>query len=248
MSRGSRNLLLLHLAANALLLWLAYEWLSVDESSTGKLALSSVDAAAILTLWVWLHSATLVFFRLGAAPRINDAFRMALRHLPLLVLGALLALGLYAMVSQAQQATAKPAFQFASWLTMTLRKPVKPAAVTRMFQAAFWILRWAVLPALLLPLASALAGTGWRGWREISGRRSLRYWILVPLLTACGLWLPFVILGWKPRMSSFELEATSFTVRAVVSYLLAVGALLALAVATSRGRPLFSHEITVPKP
>ena len=88
MIRRHRKLLLLHLVANALLLWLAYEWLGVDESTTGKLLLSGVDALAILSLVCWLYGASMVWFH-TKEPRLNESFRTALRHLGgLLVLAA----------------------------------------------------------------------------------------------------------------------------------------------------------------
>ena len=73
MSAATRKLCLLHLAANALLLWLGYEWLGVAESTRLRLALSAVDALAILALVCWLHGATFAYFR--DEPKINDAFR-----------------------------------------------------------------------------------------------------------------------------------------------------------------------------
>ena len=49
---------MLHLVANALLLWLGYEWLGVGESTALRLAWSALDALAILALVCWLHGAT----------------------------------------------------------------------------------------------------------------------------------------------------------------------------------------------
>ena len=92
MIRRNSKLLVLHLVANALLLWLAYEWLGVDESSTGRLLLSAMDAVAILALFCWLYGATLVWFH-APAPRLNESFRTALRHI-----GGLLALAIAGFV------------------------------------------------------------------------------------------------------------------------------------------------------
>ena len=76
----TRKLFLLHLVANALLLWLGYDWLGVGESTRLRLAWSGLDALAILALVCWFHGATLVFFRKHGELKINEAFRAALRQ------------------------------------------------------------------------------------------------------------------------------------------------------------------------
>src|ERR1017187_4625513 len=235
MSAASRKLFLLHLVANALLLWLGYEWLGVGESTRPRLLFSALDALAILALACWFHGATLVFFRTGGSePKINGAFRTALRHVPALLVAAILVLVLYGLVGWAAAASGQPAFRLASWLTLKLRTPVKPATMARIFLGGFWIVRWVVLPAGLLPMASGLAARGWRGFGEFSWRGGWRYWLEVPLLLVAGLWLPFVVLGWVPVVSGFTLEMVSFAVRMLAAYLLFVGAVWTLEWVTAR--------------
>jgi hypothetical protein len=237
MSNSSRKLLGLHLVANALLLWLGYEWLGVGESTRLRLAWSGLDALAILALVCWLHGATLVFFRKESEPRINDAFRAALRHVPALLAAAILVLALYGLLAWAAGASGQPAFRLASWLTLKLRAPVKPAMVTRIFLGACWIVRWVVLPAALLPMASGIAERGWRGFSEFNWRSGWRYWLEVPLLLTVGLLVPFVVLGWVPAVGGFTLEVVSFLSRALVAYLLFVGAIWTLERLTAGRRP-----------
>ena len=228
MSTSVRKLFLLHLVANALLLWLGYEWLGVGESTRLRLAWSGLDALAILALVCWFHGATLVYFRKRGELRINDSFRAALRHVPALLTAAILVLALYGLLAWAAGASGQPAFRLASWLTLKLRTPVNPAMVARIFQGAFWIVRWVVLPTALLPLASGIAERGWRGFGEFSWRSGWRYWLEVPLLLVAGLLLPFVVLGWVPAVSGFTLEVVSFAVRMLVAYVLFVGSIWTL--------------------
>ncbi len=228
MSGARRRLFLLHLVANALLLWLGYEWLGVGESTRMRLVWSAVDALAILGLVCWFHGATLVFFRKGGEATINDAFRVALRHIPALVTAAVAVLALYGLLAWAAGASGQPAFRLASWLTLKLRTPVRPATVARVFLGGFWLVRWMVLPVALLPMASGIAARGWRGFSEFTWRGGWRYWLEVPLLLAAGLLLPFVLLGWVPAVSGFAMEVVSFSLRMLAAYLLFVGAVWTL--------------------
>ena len=228
MSTPARHVFLLHLLADALLLWLGYEWLGVGESTRLRLLWSALDALAILALLCWFHGATLVFFRKEGELKINDAFRTALRHVPALLAAAILVVALYGLLAWTAGASGQPAFRLASWLTLKLRTPVKPATVARIFLGSFWIVRWVVLPVGLLPMASGIAARGWRGLGEFSWRSGWRYWLEVPLLLVTGFLVPFGLLGWVPAVSGFTLEVVSFSVRMLVAYLLFVGALWTL--------------------
>ena len=181
----------------------------------------------VLALTCWFHGATLVFFREGELG-IKNAFAASLRQVPALLAAAILVLALYGLVAWAAGASGQPAFRLASWLTLKLRTPVKPATVARIFLGGFWIVRWVLLPVVLLPVASGIAAHGWRGVVEIRGQSRWRYWLEVPLLLVAGLLLPFVVLGWVPGVSGFAIEAVSFAVRMLVAYLLFVGAMWTL--------------------
>jgi hypothetical protein len=227
MSRVARKFFLLQLVFNALLLWVAYEWLGVGESTRLRLLWSALCALAILALACWFHGATLVFFR-GGELGIKDAFAASMRRVPALLAAAILVLALYGLVAWAASASGQPAFRLASWLTLKFRTPVKPVTVARIFLGGFWVVRWVLLPVALLPVASGIAAHGWRGAGEISWRCGWRYWLEVPLLLVAGLLLPFVVLGWVPAVSGFALEVISFLMRMLVAYLLFVGAIWTL--------------------
>ena len=227
MIRRHGKLLLLHAAANALLLWLAYEWLGVDETSTGKLVLSAVDALAILTLICWLYGTTLVWFR-SDEPRLNASFRTALRHLGALLLFAVAALAVYGLVARGAGAMPGAAIKVASWMTWTIRRPVKPAAIATVFQTAVWLLRWVALPLLLVPIASAIAAEGRLHYRLRRGH------LWIPLLAVLGLWAPLAIVNWKPGSAGFGLELASFVLRAAMAYVLFLGSMLGMARVAAR--------------
>jgi hypothetical protein len=220
---AARKLFALHLVADALLLWLGYEWLGVAESTRARLIFSTLAALGILATACWFHGATMVFFRQG-----DNAFRTALRHLPVLVAAGVLVLALYGLLAWAAGASGQPAFRLASWLTLKLRTAIKPTTVARIFLVGFWIVRWVVVPVALLPMASGIAARGWRGFGEFTWRRGWRNWLEVPLLLVAGLLLPLVLLNWVPAGGGFAMEVVSFSLRGLVAYVLFVGALWTL--------------------
>jgi hypothetical protein len=238
MSGTTRLFCLVQLLANALLLWLAYEWLTMSESTMTRLAWSGTFALAIVTAATLLHGATFASFRKDAAPGVGPSFRTALRHLLPLLLVVLAALAVYVFLAWWTAYSATPAAKLASWLTLKFRKPVRPAAVLQCLNVILWIVRWVLLPAELLPLFSGVASRGWRGFGEFGWRRYSRLdRLVVPLLVLCGFWLPFRLWNWAPHAQEFAMQMTSFVLRTVAAYLLFVSAAMVLAYRTSHGKP-----------
>jgi hypothetical protein len=238
MSRTTGIFCALQLMANALLLWLAYEWLALPESTEARLVWSAVAALAILAAASWLHGATFTSFRSDGKMGAGEAFRTTLRHLLPLMLMVLAAIAIYWYLAWWAGYSVTPATKLASWLTLEFRKPVRPAIVMRCFNVVLWMVRWVLLPAELLPLFSGVAARGWRGFNEFGWRRYSRlYRLEVPLLTLCALWLPFRLVDWVPRVNGFTMEMVSFVLRMAVAYLLFVSAAMVLAFLTSRGKP-----------
>ena len=250
MNRATTLLGLLHFVANALLLGLGYYWLGLGESSGTRLAWSFLVATVLVCLAVWLHGATFAYFRAGNNSHLPAAIRTALRNLvPLIVLGALV-LCIYVLLERWRDYSAQPAFKIASYLTLKLRKPVKPSAVLRVFNLLLWVLRWAVLPLILLPLAAETSSRGWSGLRHPfqAHAKRLLYWLEVPLLLTCAFCLPFKLINWVPRVNSFGMELTSFLARLIFAYLLFTGAWLLAIFFSSGGKPRFSQPKTVLSP
>jgi hypothetical protein len=155
----------IHLAGNALLLWLGYYWLGLGESRAGALLWSLAVAAVVGCGACWLYGAGFAFF---AGRRVGAAFLAALRNLAPLVVAAIVVVVVYALLARARDAMDNPGFRLASWLTLTLRKPVKPATVQAIFHAVFWVLRWVVVPVLILPVGPAIVSRGWAGFGAVA--------------------------------------------------------------------------------
>jgi hypothetical protein len=246
MTRSTRILAAVHLGANALLLWLGYYWLGIGESRTTSLVWSAVVALVLVWLSCWMHGGTFAYFA-GQGSDLPGAFRTALRNLVAILAALLIILLLYFLLSRWSDYSTQPAFNISSWLTLKIRKPVRPNAVVRIFAAVTWLVRWVVLPVIVLPWLAAIASGGWAGFRRRLVMKRL-YWLQAPLLLLCALWLPFQLMDWVPHMSSFTLEMVSFVIRLLVAYLLFVAAWLLLAFLTSAGKPVLSHPNTVATP
>ncbi|HTQ53037.1 MAG TPA: hypothetical protein VMI94_01175 [Bryobacteraceae bacterium] len=235
-----RILVAIHLAGNALLLWLGYYWLGIGESRGTALAWSALVALTGLLLACHLHGATLAYFAMDKR-RLSSAFRTVTRRLALLTTAVLGLLVIYLLLAQWAVYSAKPAFRIASWLTLTFRRPVKPAAVQSVLDGGLWLVRWVAVPVIALPLLSGIVTGRRRG-------RSLLYWVEVPILLVCGLWLPLKLIAWVPQVSGFGLQMFSLAVRLAIAYLLFVAEWLALEFITSGGRPRVTQPSTAASP
>jgi hypothetical protein len=242
------RLALTQLAGNALLLALGYYWLGLPESTPTTLAWSAFVALAILAGACMLHGAAFLYCALPPLG-LRRSFAAAARRLPILLLCAVVIGAVYLLADHAHGLARAPAFRTASFLTMTLRRPVRPAAVLRGFDVAISVLRWVVVPVLFLPLLAGLAILGRGGFRcfGLLARR-WRYWVFTPVLLLCAVWVPFRILGWTPRSASSAVEMASFLARAAVAYGLFIAAWLAIVFLTSTGSPRFTQSKTLLSP
>lgn len=232
-----RSLGLLHLIGNEAALWLGYYWLGIGESKMMLLAWSFVVGLVTIALFGWLHGTGFAFFRDDKAD-VARAMRFARVNLPPLVLAALVVLILYGVVGWLQDWSAGPAFKFASFLTLKLRKPVKPASMIQAFGLVWWIVRWVVLPVLILPMISAISTKGWRGFGSMGPIRHYKLtWLETPLLLLCAVKVPFNLLAWHPVTSGFGPEMFSLLVRLLVAYLFFTVGCLALEFSASRQSP-----------
>jgi hypothetical protein len=248
MIQSLRLLAMVHFIANAVLLGLGYYWLGLGEARASTLAWSAFVAVAIVCLACWAYASALIYFGQTRHCAV-DSWLTALRNLFPLAIAAVAVAVIYYLLARWAAYSPGPASQLASWLTLKLRKPVKPAAVLRYFNVVLWVVRWVIVPVLLLPMLSAIASHGWRGFSGVGAlARKWLYWIEAPLLLLCTLALPLKLLGWVPQFSGFGVETLSFFLRAATAYLLFVTAWLALAFVTSGGTPRFTQAKTVDSP
>ena len=234
-------LCVLHLIGDALILWLGYAWLSIPESNAAHLLWSLFVVLLFACSALWLHGTALAYFS-GTESTFRRSGAAALRHLPALVVLAIVAIVVYWLVNVANNALANPAFSLASWLTMTFRKPVSPPSVLAVFHAIIWLIEWLILPALFAPVAAAVAINGFAGFGKFAARPRLWRSLAIFVLLLCALWLPMKLLEWIPVMPNFGAEMASFLVRGGIAYLLFAGFLLVLERVTSSGMPSLTQR------
>lgn len=235
-----KQLAAIQLAGNAAALWLFYYWLSIGEARAGLLVWSACVGLFTAALFVWIHGAGLAY---GRDP-YRSPFAVALGALPALLAVSAAILLLYLALGWMQDALHNPSFRLASWLTLKLRKPMKPAWTWRVVTATFWTLRWVVLPVVLMPWVRSVAANGFHGL--FPAKWPLRTWMeraLTPVLLICAIYLPLHLLAWRPLMEGFAIEMTSFILRGLLAYLLFAGGLLML-----EGMPLFAQRKRVVSP
>jgi hypothetical protein len=238
-----------HLLANAVLLGCGYYWLGIGESRGSALAWSAFIGLLLIALACSAYGATFAFFGAAERKHVSTAWKTAVRNLLPMAATALAIVILYWLLVMWQDYSSDPAFTLASYFTLAFRKPVKPASILKVFDAALWLVRWAVLPVVLLPMLAAISTNGWRGFAAIGARaRKWWYWIVVPLLLLGVAWIPLKVLGWTPRGGNFVMEVVSFVLRATLAYLVFGAAWLALAFATSAGKPRFTQSSTAVSP
>ena len=238
-----------HLGANAFLLGFGYYWLGISESRGSSLAWSAVIGLLLMALACSTYGATFAFFSADERKQVMPAWKTAARNLLPLASAVAAAAVAYWLLALVEDSGSDPAFTLASFLTLKLRKPVTPASLLKVFNAALWLIRWVVLPVTLLPMLSAISTRGWPGFKSFSaGVRKWWYWLATPLLLLGAVWVPLKVLGWTPRAGNFALEVVSFLLRAALAYLLFGAAWLALAFTTSAGKPRLTQSSTVVSP
>jgi hypothetical protein len=111
--------------------------------------------------------------------------------------------------------------------------------IQRCFLIAEWGLRWVVLPAKVIPYATASAQWGWRlPWRRILRMLwNWRWWLAVLLASLIAVLLPGRFFAGAPGETVSE-QVWSFVLKLIATYLLAVGSWVLLLgwVATLFGR------------
>ena len=204
-----------HAIGHLALFGLAYYWLGLPASSTGKLALSAVLALIILLLVAYL-----------VAFAFNRDARLSLSRIPPILVWLGLLLPVAAVFSWACGKTHDVDQWINSALTLATRTPVNLTYLGKVLATLLAILAI----RLLLPVAARTANSGFEGlrdWRPV--KLSLGYLAASTAYAFAGLWLPWTLFWWIPNLASFEGQMLSFILRVGAAFILYVAAWLIFA-------------------
>ncbi|HWR34369.1 MAG TPA: hypothetical protein VN622_00690 [Clostridia bacterium] len=214
----------IHLVGNALLMAAASFWLLIPEAHAWQLAFALISGLLIVFVFAWLHCGTLAHGVTPIRDSIKDDFRRGLRHIPLfLVLFAVLLL----LMNYAQQLSDNTWRYSGYWFTLLpkfMQSWIGFARFNSWVEFKLAALTWFVLPALFLPLLSAAASFGLRRSAFGNALRTYirwKYWVGIAIAAALGIWLPSILVNWKP-MHGLTKETVSFVTRLFIAYVLAV--------------------------
>lgn len=248
----SKQVWLLQVLLNPVLLVAAALWLNIPEAHVWQLLLSAIMVLIVALAWVWLQAGSLAYFALTEKERnLREAFAGTLRSLvPFLAWIALMVFCLD-FVAGWHENTRPMASYIRSGFSRVMRNHFSQAQADWLLTSLAWFVFWILVPGVFLPLAREIARRGVRGFDKVGWMwwfrtvRSGWYWIGVALLSVLGVYLPQRLIAWLPLMSSYASEMTSLILRFTAAWLLASAAwtlLLSLLGAYSRRAPEVSGQ------
>lgn len=229
------RLWLLQWFGNAVIFLCFIGWLRLPDAHWWQVFFGLVLAVLAAAAALVLHGGTLNYFHdvhQDRTARLLPAFRKAVRHLPALIVWALIFFSLRWLIGQLDQYdTSFPGYlrsEFPAWLRRMISEP----ALDNVYSLLVWLLEWVALPGLLLPLGLSCAGQGFRGFiafaEWVRPLRSLVYWLVLIVAAVLGVYCVGVIMGWRldPKTATLAGEETSLVFRLLFAYLLGIFAWL----------------------
>jgi hypothetical protein len=228
---SSWRLWLLQFGGNVVIFLVFVWWLRLPDAHWWQLLFQLLLVLFGFATALVLHGGTLDFFQMahqGKEGTLATAFSKAVRHLPALVLWSVIFVVLQLLLRKLDQyAISFPGYlrsEFPAWLRRMISEP----KLDSIFSGIIWLLRWVVLPGLLLPFALFCVDHGFRGfiafreWRRLL--RSSSYWIVLLIAALLGVAATQAIMDWKldPRTATLAAEETSLFFRLLFAYLLGI--------------------------
>ncbi len=240
------RLWLVQVTGNVAILLLYAGWLRLPEAHLWELILNALVPLLIFVGAVVLHGGTLDYFRRSQADRaalLIPAFRNASRHLFAIVIWLVVFFILWNQLNWLDNNSYRISGFLRSSLPAWLRKHTTDNGFDDSFGFLVAVLRWVIIPGLLLPMALLTAELGLRGLKRFRewGRmlRSLDYWLVIALAAFIGVALTDALMDWKPKQQTATLfqEEVSVIIRLIVAYLLALFSWLWVCSMLGRLRP-----------
>ena len=227
---GVLKLWLLNLVANASVVGVWYYWLLIPDAHGWQIAWSAVLAIITVVFVVWLRAGTLAWFRVAehrTQSAIGSAFRRGARHIIPLGIWA----GIGAFIAWIIFSAGNYTPQFSVWIRQKVNAGPSPRNVMHASDWVLFVVVWIVFPAIWAPVATTIAATGFSGGHAMRSLRVLRqpmYWILLCILIALGVWVPYKLVTWIPELTTLRQQAWSAGLRFAGAYLIVITAFLLL--------------------
>jgi len=228
---SSWRLWLVQFLGNVVIFLIFVWWLRTPDAHWWQLLFGFLLIVFGVAATLVLHGGTLDFFQIahqGKEGTLATAFSKAVRHLPALVLWAVIFVVLQLLLGKLDQyAISLPGFlrsEFPAWLRRMISEP----RLDSMYSGLIWLLRWVILPGLLLPFALFCADQGFRGFTALRDwwrvQRSLGYWVVLLVAAVFAVLSVQALMSWRldPRTATLTAEQISLFFRLLLAYLLGI--------------------------
>lgn len=225
------RLWLVQFIANPILFLVFAGWLLLPVSNAWYVFLNGLVAVLIVASVIALHGGTIDFLydkSRGDSASIQTSFLRALRHAAAILVCAIVLFYLWKLVDAATDYNEVVAAYIRSTLPVFLRRHISLAFLEGAFEWISFVLRWIVVPGLILPDVVQAAHLGFRGfgkagfhiWRKTLW--NLWYWVIVTLAALLGVYATQKIMGMPPdfRHSTIHTETASLIFRMFIAYIL----------------------------
>lgn len=225
------RLWVLQFIGNAAIFALFLSWLRVPDAHWWQLLFQFLLMVVVAVAALVLHGGTLNYFQSAhldkpKTPPLLPAFLRALKHLLAIAVCVLVFYFLRNLIDRLDNYELSFPGYLRSGFPAWLRRMISEPALDNLYSGFVSLLRWVVLPGLLLPFALFSADSGFRGlialrdWSKTV--RSIAYWIALVAAAVIGVYFVQSIMGWKlnPNTSTLPGEEASFVTRQLVAYLL----------------------------
>jgi hypothetical protein len=225
------RLWLLQFVGNVVLFLAVLWWLHTPDAHWWQLLFQFILVIAIAVAACALHGGTINYFQTAhrdPTATLAPAFRSALKHLIAFILWALIFFYLWRLIGDLHEYDTRFPGYLRSGFPAWLRNMISEPALDNIYSTLVSILRWVILPALLLPFALFTADRGFLGliaFRDWGGKlRSLGYWLTLLVAAILGVYCVSKIAYWTldPKTATLAAEKTSLAFRLIFAYLLAL--------------------------
>jgi len=221
----------LQFIGNAAIFALFLGWLRVPDAHWWQLLFQFVLMVVVAVAALVLHGGTLNYFQSAHLDKaktvpLPPAFLKALKHILAIAVCVLVFYFLRSLVGRLDDYEQSFPGYLRSGFPAWLRRMISEPALDNLYSGFVSLLRWVVLPGLLLPFALFSADRGFRGWIALRDWskivRSIAYWIALVAAAVIGVYLVQLIMDWKlnPNTSTLRGEEASFVTRQLLAYVL----------------------------